>query len=221
MSGPAPAAVPCVTDNMVLAMFIDADRGALLTALAPGSLFVPPSIVDPAERPPFARQPTAEFARGAFYFQQRLGRPLDAVRLNRRTAFYSGIDVHWRPVLLSPAELQLAASFVDPATWRRAETANPAVQIKKVDRGEAECAAVAVTRGWTLWSDDAAIVDLLAALHPGCHIERISDLLARAAREGLITRQEAADLYNNVFKGMLGLWTKRSLACQQGHVVVQ
>lgn len=80
---------------------------------------------------------------------------------------------------------------------------------------------MAVIRGWTLWSDDTAIVDLLAALHPGQPVERISDLLAWAVREGLVGCQDAADLYNNVFKGTLGLWTTRALACEQGQVVVR
>lgn len=198
---------------MVLAMFVDADRLPLLTALASGGLFVPPSIVDPDERPPFARQPIAEFARGAFYFQERLGFPRDAVRLSRRTAFYLAADSGWRSAALSLDELRLAASFVEPATWRQAETANSAVRIKKLDRGEAECAAVAVTRGWRLWSDDAAVVGLLAALYPDQPVERISDLLARAVTERLIPCVDAADLYNDGFKATLRLWTRLTAVC--------
>lgn len=56
-----------VVDTMVLAMFVDADRAALLSDLAGGRLFVSPSIFDPAEAPPYSVQPTSEFAQGAFY----------------------------------------------------------------------------------------------------------------------------------------------------------
>ena len=222
MTGPSgPAEAGCVADNMVLAMFVDADRADLLPALAGGRLLVPPSIVNPEEAPPFARPPMAEFARGAFYLQQRLARPLDAVRFSRRMAFYAGAGAAWLPAELSVAELALADSFAHPATWQRAAAIDPAVRVKRIGRGEAECAAVAVTRGLTLWSDDAAIVDLVTTLHPGHPVERINDLLARAVREELMACEAAAGLYNDVFKGTLRLWTTLTLACRGGQIVVQ
>lgn len=215
------ATAGCVADNMVLAMFVDADRADLLPILAGGSLLVPPSVIDPDEAPPFAQQPTAEFAKGAFYLQQRSARPVDAVRFSRRMAFYPGRGIAWQPAVLSVAELRLAASFADPETWRRAASIDPAVRAKRIGRGEAECAAVAVSRGLTLWSDDAAIIALLAALHPGHPVERISDLLGRAVRQGTVGCDDAADLYNRVFKATLGLWTTWSLACVDDQIVVQ
>ena len=222
MSKPlGPVTTGCVADNMVLAMFVDADHAALLATLASGRLFVTPSVIDPDETPPFSAQPTAEFARGAFSFQERLGDPLTAVRLHRRTAFYLDVDTRWMPVTLSAEELQQAERFAPPATWSAAEAMEPTRRIKRVGRGEAECAAVAITRGWTLWSDDAAIIDLLAVLHPEQPVERISDLLVRAAREGLLGYCEAATLYNEVFRDTLGLWTTRTLDCGDDEVVVR
>jgi hypothetical protein len=203
-----------VADTMILAMFIDAGHAALLSALAAGRLFVTPAVIDPAEAPPFIHPPTAEFARGTFYLQQRQGHPVEAVRFHRRVAFYLDINAAWRSALLSIHELQQAEVFVDAATWRRE-------RVKRIGRGEAECAAVAVMRGWTLWSDDAAIIALLAALYPERPVERISDLLARAVREGLIACEAAVDLYNDVFKGRLGLWTTRTLACHNSQIVVR
>ena len=170
---------------MVLAMFVDADRVDLLTALAGGSLLVPPSIIAPGEAPPFAQQPTAEFAMGAYYLQQWIARPVEAVRFRRRMAFYFAAGAAWHPTTLSLAELRQAAAFADPATWRRPAAIDPTFRIKPIGRGEAECAAVAVARGLALWSDDAAIIALLAVLHPAHPVERISDLLARAVQEGL------------------------------------
>jgi hypothetical protein len=206
---------------MVLAMFVDTGHAALLRALAADRLFVTPSIIDPAEVPPFPSQPTAEFAQGAYYFQERQGNPLAAVRLNRRTAFYLDVDTAWTPATLSTEELQQADLFASPATWAAAEARDPGRRIKRVSRGEAECAAVAVTRGWTFWTDDAAILDLLAVLHPAQPVERISDLLIRAAREGLLGCQEAAELYNDVFRDTLELWTTYSLVCDNGQVILQ
>ncbi|MGH2530925.1 MAG: hypothetical protein ACRDJW_01345 [Thermomicrobiales bacterium] len=221
VSSPDSAAAPCVVDTMVLAMFVDADQVPLLSALAGGPIFVPPTIIDPEEIPPFGQQPTAEFAKGAFYLQQRLGRPLDAVRFQRRVAFYLDVNSRWRLVELSHAELRRTDELMDPTTWRQAGATDPSIRVKKIGRGEAECAAVAIARGWTLWSDDAAIVNLLAALHPGHPVERISDLLARAVREGLIACDTAADLYNTIFKETLGLWTRLALHCRDGQLVAQ
>lgn len=206
---------------MVLAMFVDAGRADLLAELAAGNLFVSPTVLDPGEVPPFSQQPIAEFAKGAYYFQQRLGRPVDAVRHHRRVAFYSTEGVLWRAVSLSTDELRATADLLDPATWQRAAGVDPAVRVKRIDRGEAECAAVAVTRGWTLWSDDAAIIDLLGALHPEQPVERISNLLVRGVREELIACQDAADLYNEVFKGQLNLWTRLVLDCEGDELVAR
>lgn len=210
-----------VVDNMVLAMFVDADRAALLSDLAGSRLFVSPSIFDPAESPPYAAQPTSEFARGAFYLQGRLGEPLAAVRLHRRTAFASDVGTTWQPVALSHDELRQVETLVSPATWQHAEALDPSRRIKRVSRGEAECAAVALRRGWSIWTDDTAIIALLTVLYPEQRIERISDLLIRAARSGLLGCHEAADLYNDVFNATLRRWTTYSLVCAGGQVTIQ
>lgn len=206
---------------MVLAMFVDADHAPLLSALAGGVVYVTPSVIDPLETPPFARQPVAEFAKGIFAAQRDLSQPLHAMRVQRRTAFYQAAGVAWHPVSLSFSELQQARYFASPAAREAARLAGPMLRVKRVSVGEAEAAGVAVTRGWTLWSDDAAIVNLLAALYPGHPVERISDLVIRAAQEGLLPCQEAADLYNDTFKGVFGLWTTRTLICDNGQVLIR
>ena len=53
---------------------------------------------------------------------------------------------------------------------------------------------------------------------PGHPIERISDLLVRA---GLVSCQDATDLYNNILKGTLGLWTTLTLRCENNQLVVR
>ena len=206
---------------MVLAMFVDADRAPLLSALAAGSVQVTPSVIDPAETPPFARQPVAEFAKGIFAAQRDLSQQLHATRVQRRTAFYRAVGAAWRPVTLSYSELQQARYFASTAAREAARLADPTLKVKRVSAGEAEAAAVAVARGWTLWSDDAAIVNLLAALYPDHPVERISDLVIRSAQEGLQPCQEAADLYNDTFKGTLGLWTTRTLICDNDQVLIR
>jgi hypothetical protein len=206
---------------MVLAMFVDADRVPLLAALAGGSVFVTPGVIDPAETPPFARAPLAEFARGVFAAQRDPGHPRHAARIVRRTAFYRAVGDAWTPVDLATTELRLARFFASTEAREAARRTNPRLRVKRIGRGEAETAAVAVARGWTLWSDDAAIINLLAALHPGHPVERISDLLVRAVHEGLLDCEAAAALYNGVFRDTLGLWTSRTLTCIDEGVVVQ
>jgi len=216
-----PPQPPGVADNMVLGRFVDAGAVPLLAALAGGRVFVTPTILDPQERPPFVRQPTAEFAKGIFAAQRDLSRPLFATRVQRRTAFYGAVGSAWDSVALSSSELAQARFFESRAAFLQAKSANPTIKRRRVDAGEAECAAVAVTRGWALWTDDAAIIDVLAALHPGHSVERVSDLLSRAVREALLACEEAADLYNRVFKGTLGLWTRLTLVCHNGQIAVE
>lgn len=122
---------------------------------------------------------------------------------------------------LSHDELVQVGTLISPATWKQAEALDPSRRIKRVSRGEAECAALALRRGWSFWTDDTAIIDLLTVLYPHQRIERISDLLIRAARSGLLGCQEAADLYNDIFKARLHLWTTISLVCTDGQVTVR
>jgi len=208
---------PCVVDNMILAMFVDADRSDLLHALAGGSIYVTPTIVDPLELPPFANPPLSEFARGLAQAEQNLDEPLSARRLRLRTQFYAAqANGLWTPIELSEDELRFAHTLTSTSVRAQVGQKDPTFKSRRVDPGEAECAAVAITRGWTLWSDDQAIVSLVRALHPLCNVERLCGLLVRAVAEGLIDCPNAAHLYNQVFKGELSLWSKLSLHCDRG-----
>lgn len=207
-------ATPCVVDNMVLAMFVDAGQATLLAALAGGGMYVTPSILDPLELPPFAGRPRAEFAKGLFEAQRDLAQPLLARRAQWRTAFYQGGG--WQPVVLSARELRRAQYLASPAARAAARGLNSSFKAKRVDLGEAECAAVALERGWDLWSDDGGIVELVRTLHPSVRVERLCGLLLRAVGVGLIACEEARYLYNIVFKGELGLWTALTLHCDDG-----
>lgn len=204
---------PCVVDNMVLGRFVDADAVALLLALAGGTVFVTPSIIAPQETPPFVQQPVAEFAKGIFAAQRDLSRSLYATRVQRRMAFYQAVGAAWVPVDLSYEELQHAQFFVSGGL-QQARALDPTIKSRRVDAGEAECAAVAIMRGWTLWTDDSAMINVLAVLHPGHPVERISDLLVRGVKQGLLTCQDAATLYNDIFVKQLGLYSKVSIHCQ-------
>ncbi len=198
---------------MVLAMFVDGGQLELLAALANGHLFVTPTVANVDELPPYADEPVAEFARGLFWSQGKAS-PLHNNRVSRRTTFFQAAGVQWTPVTLTVAELIDAQRLLHPATRAEARAINPAFKYKRIGLGEAEAAAVALSRSWPLWSDDAAIVGMLAALHPGQPVERIGRLLIRAVAERLLGCDEAAHLYNVTFKQDLGLWTSVTLRCQ-------
>lgn len=175
-------------------------------------------MADVDEMPPYATEPVAEFARGLFRSQGEPG-AMHINRVTRRTAFFQVAGVRWSPVALTVAELLDAQRLRHPMTRSAARAINPAFKYKRIGAGEAEAAAVAVSRGWTLWSDDAAVVGLLAALHPSHPVERIGRLLIRAVTEGHLSCVEAAHLYNSTFKQDLGLWTSLTLRCHRGRLI--
>lgn len=206
-----------IADTMVLAIFVDAGQFDLLVALAGDRLFITPTVADVDEAPPFDDEPRAEFARGLYRGQGETS-ALHINRVMQRMAFYQAAGKQWSPVTLNVAELLDAQRLMHPATRAAARAINPVFKYKRVGVGESEAAAVALSHGWTLWSDDAAIVGLLAALHPGHPVERIGRFLMRAVAEGLRACPEAADLYNVTFKQELGLWTSLALTCDGGRL---
>ncbi len=212
-----PDVPPCVADTVILAMLVDAGQSTLLADLARGRLFVTPGILDPHETPPFDQPPVSEFAKGLYEAQQNLGNPLLARRAQRRTAYYGrAAAASWQPVTLSAAELQLAQELTEKTARDTARAIDPLFRARRLDPGEAECAAVAIMRGWTLWSDDHAIVTLVRTLYPTCTVERLCGLLVRAVSEGLIVCEAAETLYNTTFRRELRLWTTLTLQCERG-----
>lgn len=214
MSTITPSVVPCVADTVVLAMFVDSGNTKLLSALAGGSIIVPPTVLDPTDIPPFASPPISEFATGLYAAQQDPSRALLATRARNRAAFVrSRARGVWRPVELSPSEFRLAHYLTTRDARDDARRQNPQFKAKRIAFGEAECAAVAINRGWTLWTDDQSIVELVRTLHPNCQVERLCGLLVRATREELIPCNAARHLYNDIFKGQLNLWSTLELHC--------
>jgi hypothetical protein len=198
-------------------MFVDAAQVDLLRSLAGGQVVLTPTILDPTEAPPFTRRPLSEFARGLYDAEQDPGRPLLARRVQRRTVFVGEAGTTWQPVELSVGEVRLARYLASPAARQVARMLDPTFRALRIDPGEAECAAVAISRGWRLWSDDQAIVALVRTLHPHCVAERLCGLLVRGVDEGLIACPDAAHLYNTIFKGELRLWSRLTLRCEGGN----
>lgn len=210
-----------VVDNMVLAMFVDAGQTALLPALAGRSVHLSPSILDPNEGPPYLNEPVAEFARGIHRLQGLAS--TSAVhdrRLAARTRFFLDQPGLWTPEPPTPGELEYARYLTSKEARALAKARNPQLRLGRADPGEAECAAIAVSRsGWRLWSDDSGIVPLVRTLHPECTVERTCALVARAVNEGLLTFAQGHELYEHTFKVELGLHTSVSLGWQDGQAL--
>jgi len=201
---------------MILAMFVDGDQLPLLSALAGGSVFVTPSILNPDERPPFIDDPTSEFARGVYAAQQDLRQVRYALRAHRRSAFYQ--DELWQPLALTRSELELAHHLSSREARDQARKLDPRFKAKSVSAADAECAAVAITRGLELWSDDGGIVTLVRTLYPAQPVVRLCALLARAVNEGQLDFEAALDVHERIFKGELLLWSTVSLIEEGGLV---
>jgi predicted nucleic acid-binding protein len=211
MTSAASGERPCVVDNMVLAMFVDAGQAQLLSDLASAGLNITPTILEPEECPPFSNPPTSEFAKGIYEAQSNRVAGIDDQRIQLRTAFIQSNS--WQPVDLLDEELKLAYYLQSRQARDVARARASGFRYKRIHPGEAECAAVAINRGWELWTDDGGIVGLVRALYPDCQVVRTCALLVRAVQRGLIPCADAAHLYNTVFRVQLGLRTSVSLRC--------
>lgn len=84
-------------------------------------------------------------------------------------------------------------------------------------RGDLELLVLALQRGYTLLSDDSGLRD--EAQRRGVTVKGSCKLLAEAVEKGIITCNEAAELYNLVFKQKLGLFSKLEFRCPEVNCV--
>lgn len=212
---------PCVVDNMVLAMFVDAGQAALLPALAGGGIYISPSVLDANDLPPYSNMPASEFGKGIHRYQGLALSSSDySQRAINRLQFFRATPALWTPVIPTEDELKYALYLASREARSEAKVRDAQLRIGRIDKGEAECAAIAVVRGgWNLWSDDSGIVALMRALHPGCQIRRTCSLVVQAINTGLMTYPEGYDLYENCFKAQLGLHSKVTISWQNRQAI--
>ena len=203
----------CVADASVLNNFVHSDSAHLLVRLLDGPVHLAPTVLDPGE----TRLPGFPRAECSSRFLVPLSMSMLPKYAGHRTvapliqAFALAVGNLWQPVELNGEESALASRLgsrpsrthgrrgMSRTGRRRAELAAP----------EAEAAAVAVSRGWTLLTDDGASVELLGRLHPEVPAHGTCDLLVHAARKGIVTCEEAADLFNRRIVDELRFWAFR------------
>ena len=203
-----------MADVSVLNNFVHSDSAHLLGRLLGGPVHLAPTVLDPEETllPDF---PHAECS-------SRFLKPLSMSRLpkysSHRTvaplvqAFALAAGNLWQPVELNGEESALASRLGSRGTRTdgRRGRSQTARQRAELAAPEAEAAAVAVSRGWTLLTDDGASVELLGRLHPEVPAHGTCDLLLHGASKGMVTCEEAADLFNRRIVDGLRFWAFRN-----------
>ena len=193
---------PCIADNSLLSNFVKAGAADLLHALLESPVHLSPTVLDPYEasqsRPWSELQPTSELLK-------------DWESTPWISRFACKQNELWLPVELQNTELTQANYFGSRAVRDDVRARFPTLERGRVqlDAGEAEAAAIAINRKWTLLVDDQAAVNLLRHLHPDIPTIRTGELLVYAAQIEEISCSEAAELFNTVIVGKLGFYAHR------------
>jgi predicted nucleic acid-binding protein len=191
----------CIADNSLLVNFVHTGYAALLDRLLGEPVRLSPAVLDAQEvvlPDLFSKRPASEFL-APLYMSRLPGysdyrKPAPYIQ-----SFALSVGDLWEPVHPTEEELALAAYFRSKEV--RDELCRRYPEIRrartKVAMGEAETAAVAVSRGWTFLTEDQAAVELVRCLYPNVPVLRTCGLLLRAVELGYVACEEAANLFNH------------------------
>lgn len=209
----------CIADTSLLNNFVHSGSAYLLNRLLEGPVRLSPAVLDVQETllPEFPRvSPTSEFLKPLYMSS------LPEYADHRRIApfiqsFALSAGDSWEPVDLEVQELLLASRLSSKSIRARVKSACPQITRPRIelDPGEAEAAAIAIIREWTLLTEDQASADLLRCLYPSVPIVRTCPLLAHAVKQDHISCPEAADLFNRRMVDDLGFWAFRRFGGQR------
>ncbi len=187
-----------LADNSVLAPFVDSGHAELLYEIA-GPVLAVPSIIDPD----LTRLKTTPDWRELPDFVRYIAKPSPPPQevIERRLAYLEKHGEFWYQEPLSFDELYLVEKY---KTVYKEE-----LQEKS---GDLETLAVAKRRRGIILTNDDGLS--LAAQKEGVQAFFPCFLLVLAVQWGLISCPDAENLYNNVFVGQLGLWSKKRLRCE-------
>jgi len=188
---------PCIADTSLLLNFVYIGYADLLRTLLGDPVYLSPTVLDERDIDRVKDRPRSEFRVPPY---QR-GVVSDARRRaisEHVQRFASGLGTYWRPATPTEQELSLGARFRDRSIRDEVRSKNPDVKRTRIelDAGEAEAAAIAVTRKWTFLTEDQASVDLVRALHSDISVVRSCSLLVHAIEVGRIECSEAEVLFN-------------------------
>ncbi len=205
----------CAADTSLLNNFVHSASAWVLERLLGRPVCLSPTVLDVEETrlPDFPRtEPASEFLRPLHmaslpgYSEYRKIAPFIQ-------SFALGAGDLWEPVEPSKEELVLAARLSNRRIRSEVRRVYPETSRKKteLDPGEAEAAAIAITRGWTFLTEDQASVELLACLYPDVPVQRTCTLLVHAVEQETLTCEEASELFNRRVVDELGFWATRTV----------
>ena len=206
----------CIADTSLLSNFVSTGYAHLLNQLLGGPVFLSPSVLDDQEVvPPLGSldtEPSSEFLR-PLYRAQFPGNEAYKSWSPHIRAFALGKGATWQLAVPTASELTLASSFGNKSIRATVRQRCPDIRGRiELDTGEAETAAVAVSRGFTFLVDDRAAVQLVRCLYPNVPVLRTCGLLAHAANKRYISCDEAADLFNRRLAQEMGFYASRTEA---------
>ena len=181
-----------ILDTVVLLYFLLVGAEDLLRVLLGHPLQVPLAVYDPGDR----RLPAAalrhseylsEMRQALKYYERAASTRGDRKSLSRVQQVDSLYDEGGLITVAMTVEEQLLA-----AKLQSSEAVDYGLRVP-LGPGEAACVAISFERGWTIVTDDNDAFKVLDVLHRGrsYEYERIRRLLARAADEELVTREDA------------------------------
>lgn len=204
----------CIADTSLLSNFVNTGYAHLLNRLLGGPVFLSPSVLDDQEVVPpldsLDTEPSSEFLR-PLYRSQFSGNQTYKPWSSHIRAFALGKGATWQPAVPTTSELALASSFGNKSIRATVRQRCPNVRGRiELDTGEAETAAVAVSRGFSFLLDDRAAVQLVRCLYPNVPVLRTCGLLAHATKKGYVSCDEAADLFNHRLAQEMGFYASRT-----------
>lgn len=191
----------CIADNCLLVNFIHTGYSALLDRLLGEPVRLSPAVLDTQEcvlPDLFSRRPASEFL--APLYMSRLPGYSDYTRpASYIQSFALKAGDLWEPAHPTEEELALAAYFRSNEARDELRRRCPEIRRErtKLAMGEAETAAVAISRRWTFLTEDQAAVELVRCLYPDVPVLRTCGLLLHAVERGHIACKEAAHLFNH------------------------
>ncbi len=203
----------CIADTSLLSNVVNSGYAHLLNRVRGGPVFLSPSVLDDQQvihpLDSLDTEPTSEFLRSLNMAQFPGNEAYEPWSPHIRT-FALGRGTAWLPAAPTTSELALASSFRERKIRAKVRQACPDIRGRiELDAGEAEAAAVAVSRGYTFLVDDRAAVQLVRCLYPDVPVLRTCSLLAHAVKSGYLPCEEAADLFNRRLAQEMGFYASR------------
>lgn len=212
----------CIADTSLLNNFVHSASAHVLDRLLRKPVRLSPTVLDMEETllPEFPQtEPASEFLR-PLYMAGLPGHSDYRKIAPFIQSFALDAGSLWEPVEPSEDELVLASCLSSKTIRSEARRVCSEMSRKKVElrSGEAEAAAIAITRGWTFLTDDQASAELLACLYPGIPIQRTCTLLVHAVEKEIMTCGEASELFNKRMVDELGFWATRRAGGSRQHL---